>query len=215
MSNKDRRGYYKILGVTPKATTSEIKTAYRRKAMELHPDRNAASTATSEFQLLNEAYGVLCQPNLRAKYDETSIEDTPKARSQNSSTAQSSADPITCSCCGLITAQPRFVIFRIVKSFILITNQSYLQGIFCSDCAEKKAIQASSITLILGWWALPWGPLYSIQALFINMMGGQQNINVNAKLATHQAWYFAAIGNKAMSRAIALDALALSKKNYD
>ena len=55
MGNKDPRGYYKILGLQPNADAAEIKAAFRRKAMELHPDRNDALNATKQFQLLNEA----------------------------------------------------------------------------------------------------------------------------------------------------------------
>lgn len=56
MSKKDPRGYYGILGVSASADSAEIKAAFRRKAMELHPDRNDSPLATAQFQLLNEAY---------------------------------------------------------------------------------------------------------------------------------------------------------------
>ncbi|MCO5401764.1 DnaJ domain-containing protein [Ralstonia soli] len=65
MSNKDPKGYYAILGVAPDAEAGEIKATYRRRAMELHPDRNKAANATEQFQLLNEAYGVLSDPIAR------------------------------------------------------------------------------------------------------------------------------------------------------
>ena len=74
MSQKDPRGYYEILGIALNADAAEIKAAFRRKAMELHPDRNTAAGATEQFQLLNEAYNVLGDPASRAQYDTMSIE---------------------------------------------------------------------------------------------------------------------------------------------
>jgi curved DNA-binding protein CbpA len=62
--------YYKVLGVKPKATSREIKTAYRRLARKQHPDVNGGSEmAAREFALLSEAYRTLIDPNDRAYYD--------------------------------------------------------------------------------------------------------------------------------------------------
>lgn len=210
MSQKDPRGYYAILGIALNADAAEIKAAFRRKAMELHPDRNTAAGATEQFQLLNEAYSALGDPASRAQYDTISIDSGPRASTR--AAKEEPPEPIVCSCCGKVTAQPRYAIFYDVKSFIVQTTRSAIQGIFCSACAEKKAFKASAITWVLGWWGFPWGPIYSIQALFNNMMGGKQPPNINAKLAAHQAWVFAVLGKVDMARAVALDALALAKK---
>jgi hypothetical protein len=51
--------YYKILGVNTNATINDIKQSYRKKAMQLHPDRNANPDAHEQFILLNEAYEYL------------------------------------------------------------------------------------------------------------------------------------------------------------
>ncbi|MBF3764874.1 J domain-containing protein [Burkholderia pseudomallei] len=208
MNNKDPKGYYAILGVAPNADAAEIKATYRRKAMELHPDRNKAVNATEQFQLLNEAYGVLSDPATRAQYDTMSIDSGPQASAE----AEEPPEPIVCSCCGKVTAQPRYAIFFEIKSYIFQTTRSAIQGIFCSACAEKKAFKASAITWLFGWWGIPWGPIYSLQAIFTNMFGGKQPANINARLATHQAWVFAVLGKTDIARAIALDALALAKK---
>src|SRR5215472_8613480 len=61
--------YYLILGVKPTATTDEIQDAFRRRAKNLHPDRNPDSEATVQFQRLSEAYAVLSDPASRAEYD--------------------------------------------------------------------------------------------------------------------------------------------------
>ena len=74
MSTNDPKGYYAILEITPTASAAEIKAAYRRRAMELHPDRNESPEATNDFQLLTEAYNVLSDPSIRAQYDTISVE---------------------------------------------------------------------------------------------------------------------------------------------
>jgi len=67
---------YSILGVEKDATEAQIKKAYRKLAMDKHPDKNPDSPrATFEFQELNEAYEVLIDPERRRKYEETGSTD--------------------------------------------------------------------------------------------------------------------------------------------
>lgn len=67
--------YYDILEVEVTATDLELKKAYRKKAIKLHPDKNANDPeAAAKFQELGEAYGILQGPNSRAAYDEFGVE---------------------------------------------------------------------------------------------------------------------------------------------
>jgi len=67
MVNKD---YYKVLGVSNKASQDEIKKAYKRLARKHHPDRNAGDkTAEEKFKELSEAYHTLSDPEKRKQYD--------------------------------------------------------------------------------------------------------------------------------------------------
>jgi hypothetical protein len=61
--------YYQILGVSRDSSTEEIRRAYRIRAKLLHPDLNKKDNAKQLFQLLNEAYQVLINPDKRRWYD--------------------------------------------------------------------------------------------------------------------------------------------------
>lgn len=63
---------YAILGVNPTASDAEIKQAFRKKAIETHPDRNPGPDATAQFQAVQQAYETLSDAGKRAAYDYTS-----------------------------------------------------------------------------------------------------------------------------------------------
>ncbi len=66
-----KEDYYDILGISKGASAAEIKKAYRKKAIEHHPDKNPGDhTAEATFKKAAEAYEVLGDPNKRAKYDQ-------------------------------------------------------------------------------------------------------------------------------------------------
>ncbi|HAL77426.1 MAG TPA: molecular chaperone DnaJ [Rhodobacteraceae bacterium] len=65
-----KRDYYEVLGLSKGASADEIKKGYRRKAKDLHPDRNTSDpSAESKFKEANEAYDVLKDPERKAAYD--------------------------------------------------------------------------------------------------------------------------------------------------
>ncbi|KAG0647381.1 subfamily C member 21 [Hyphodiscus hymeniophilus] len=66
-----KRDYYEVLEITRQASDDEIKKAYRRKALELHPDRNYGDVdvATAKFAEVQSAYEVLSDPQERSWYD--------------------------------------------------------------------------------------------------------------------------------------------------
>jgi len=63
------RDYYEILGLESKATSDDIKKAYRELAKKYHPDINRSSTSEELFKLISEAYEVLSDDAKRKEYD--------------------------------------------------------------------------------------------------------------------------------------------------
>ena len=65
----EKRDYYEVLGVPRSASADDIKNAFRNLARKYHPDVNKAEDAEEKFKEINEAYGVLSDPDKRAAYD--------------------------------------------------------------------------------------------------------------------------------------------------
>jgi molecular chaperone DnaJ len=64
-----QRDYYEVLGVERSADEKDLKRAYRKLAMEFHPDRNQAPDAEQKFKEITRAYEVLSDPEMKARYD--------------------------------------------------------------------------------------------------------------------------------------------------
>src|SRR5215211_4874940 len=64
-----KRDYYEVLGVPKAASKDEIKSAYRKLALQYHPDRNKSAGAEEKFKEISEAYAVLSDDEKRKRYD--------------------------------------------------------------------------------------------------------------------------------------------------
>ena len=66
-----KEDYYDVLGVSKSASESEIKKAYRKKAIQFHPDKNPGNSAAEEsFKKAAEAYEILGNNEKKSKYDQ-------------------------------------------------------------------------------------------------------------------------------------------------
>jgi len=86
------QNFYQILGVAENATIADIKTAYRKLAMEHHPDRNPGDpSAENKFKQVQEAYENLIDVNKRARYN--AKRPQPKAQPKPQPKAKPKAKP--------------------------------------------------------------------------------------------------------------------------
>lgn len=69
VTENSKRDYYDVLGVERSASDEDIKKAFRRLALQYHPDRNREAGAEDRFKEINEAYEVLSDPEKRSAYD--------------------------------------------------------------------------------------------------------------------------------------------------
>lgn len=210
MPQDSANNLYEVLGVSPKATATEINKAYREKAMQFHPDRNKNTDTTAIFQQINSAYRILGDPIKRAEYD-SQLDEQEYAPSETAD-GPTEISPLVCSKCGNISAQLRYAIFFRVASFLYASSKTPIQGLFCPSCALKVAIKCDLFSWFLGWWGIPMGPIWTIQSLFINSFGGKQLPQVNAKVMAHQSLYFAQRGYIDLARAIAWEGIQLTKR---
>ncbi len=204
MSGSDPQGLYQALGIDPSASAEDIKSAYRRLAKETHPD-TSANASTEKFQRISAAYEVLGDPQKRAHYDSATYQASTQEAEEHV------LDPICCSRCGQVTAQPRHVVFFRVYSYIVGTTRTPVQGIFCASCAKKEGLKSSIITLFTGWWGVPWGPIYSIGSILSNGFGGKHDQAADERLLWYNTLAFLSRGNLQLAYALA----TLSKRTRD
>ena len=207
---RDPKGYYAILGLSPGADIHAIKTAYRSRVMRVHPDRNGSSRAREEFQRLMEAYAVLKDVVRRAEYDTTGQE----CLDDDDEPAADAVLPIACGSCGSVTAQPRYVAYHTVRSFLVWAKTGRLEGIFCRVCADRAAVRASIISWLWGWWSPP-GLLLTPLALLRNLFGGSKPRRENARILIRQGRAFLARGEVELARSLAMQAARFARTPDD
>lgn len=77
------KDYYKLMGLETNATEADIKKAYRKLALKLHPDSSEDKNSHKEFSELQEAYKILSNPVKRREYDRKQNFDFLKKTSGN------------------------------------------------------------------------------------------------------------------------------------
>jgi DnaJ family protein B protein 12 len=89
---KSCRDFYEILGVPKSASEADLKKAYRKKALEFHPDKNKAPGTTDAFKAIGKAFAILSDTQKRRNYDDYGPEffDQPGSGGVSSSSSNSS-----------------------------------------------------------------------------------------------------------------------------
>jgi hypothetical protein len=201
-STDDPKGYYRVLGLAPNASEAQILHAYREWAKKYHPDASGRQDA-SEFIRIKEAYDTLNDPDRRRSYDRSGASadagqgaDSERASARNragETEPSRKAEANRCAGCGAITAQPRYCVFYRVWSLIYYSRMEKPSGVYCGNCARRKAVAQSAFTWLLGWWSV-YGVFWTPLALWKNLMIGEKPKLANARLLIHQGIYFAQEG---------------------
>ncbi len=78
----------------------------------------------------------------------------------------------------------KFVLYHYCVSIVVMTfrRSSPVYFIPTGHSAAGKGLPWTLLTLVLGWWGIPWGPIYSIQSLVVNFQGGK---DVTSAVALH------------------------------
>ncbi len=202
MPENDPQGLYSALGVQPSATAKQIRAAYRKLAKETHPDTSGNNSA-ERFHRISAAYEILSDPIHRARYD-GSAREAPKqeAEARRQQEKAPTIEPICCSRCGQVTAQPRSLTFFRVYGFIVGHMRHPIEGIFCARCARWEGWKSSTITVLIGWWSRH--SLFSVvRSILANGYGGKHEAIVDQQLMWHNARAFLSRGNLQLAYALA------------
>jgi hypothetical protein len=185
--------YYTLLGITPKATLVEIKSAYRAAISKYHPDVNAAPNAENLTAILNEAWGVLNDSTKKAQYDaglEAKSQGSlgpPTGGVQKGAPVGPPLAMLVCEKCGEEDVHQRFVVFQRVATFIIFTYITTTAMRLCTNCRSREAWSSALFTAFFGFWSIPWGVLNSIKALYIAIKGGSMDKRSNAAMLGYLA----------------------------
>ena len=193
------KSYYDVLGISEKASSQEIKAAYRELMKKYHPDKNPDDKeAIKKSQLINQAYAVLVDPIKRVEYDnlqemqyqESRAYGQTKYASQNYDQYADNLPNISCEMCGRKDPTLRVTIFVWVISLLFFTSKNGWGHILCSRCRIKYSLLFNIQVFLMGWWGIPFGPIYSIEALLQNSFGGIQPETNNSDLLAVLAYDF-------------------------
>ena len=89
---------------------------------------------------------------------------------------------VACQRCGRVDTSLRMTVFPWVVSIVIMSYKRAAVGIFCSPCRSSEKWKYFGISALLGWWGIPWGLFWTLEALAKNASGGQQPIDQNAAL---------------------------------
>lgn len=174
------KDYYKVLGVSRTASSSQIRQAYRALCKKYHPDRNPSPEATRIIQRVNEAYEVLSDTTRKAYYD-SGLQSTKGFTASQAESGTSEVQEVFCQRCHLQDTSLRLSIFYDVSSFLLGSSRTPHVEILCAACRSKTSLAYNLATLIRGWWH-PVGFFWTLHAVWHNTIGGQQPQQYNAAM---------------------------------
>jgi hypothetical protein len=114
-----------------------------------------------------------------------------------------------CQRCGTVDPSLRLTVFPWVVSIVIVSFKRAAVGIFCSRCRSVERWKYLGISVVLGWWGIPWGIFWTLDALVKNGAGGQRPTEQNAALLAGVGQELVERGDRVGARAAWADSLAL------
>ena len=162
---------------------------------------NGDGDAASRFAAVSQAYAILGHRERRETYNRSlrsdSVGPPPPIVNQ----------PIRCTECGDITAQPRILVFRSTVGILVWNRIQRIEGVFCSRCARRSGLRASMVAAIAGWWAAPLGPVFTVWCILTNATGGSRKRKADRRMALVNAQAFLERRHLDLAYALAREAL--------
>lgn len=116
---------------------------------------------------------------------------------------------VACQRCGRVDTSLRLTVFPWVVSIVLMSFKRAAVGIYCSSCRSSERWKYLGISALFGWWGIPWGMFWTLEALGRNAAGGQQPKEQNAALLAALGQDFLQAGDRRAAREAWTASLAL------
>lgn len=180
----DPSGYYRELGIRPDANEAEIKSSYRDKAKQWHPDHNTNAEALEKFQKISVAYDIISDADKRLLYDLLAriypSETFPDMFSLKIYKDRSGHENVNL----------RTLHLRRILGKVITFSDSDEREICSWEDAKKQVLHTSVLNWLGGWWSLPSIPR-NIQALVNNFKEINRNRGDNLTLLVHNMLAYA------------------------
>jgi hypothetical protein len=207
---------YEVLGIQEQATQQEIRNAYRDLVRKVHPDHNPHPDAGAQTARLNDAYSVLSDARQRALHDAW-LKTQRSGTTSGASSAPTAARPrsatappdVRCHRCQRRDPSLRLAVMHYVISLFVVTQRRGTSGVWCSRCRAIESWKWTALSCLMGWWGVPWGPIYTVAAIVQNAKGGDQPKSQNAALLRLVAFLLSSEGRLADARQAVEESLRL------
>ena len=205
--------FYEILGVSETCDQATVRSTYLRLLQIYHPDHNSDSGASARTAKIIEAYSTLCDPVKRKAYDDSLRPAKARVNSGESKKRppEEPVKPLVCQDCKMQDSSLRLSVMYWVFSVIFLTKRGAKVGIWCERCRAMQSALSTTVAGALGWWGIPWGPVYTIHALYFNALGGKQDREQNAALLRIVAYDLYQDGKRAEALTALDKSLSLQK----
>lgn len=188
------QNFYEVLQVDRYASQEVIEAAFRQLAKKYHPDLNKSPDAADAIVRINLAYQTLSNAQRRAEYDRRIFaSETQPITEQGPDQGRTATPvpPVSCQNCGRVDETLRAAIFQYVVSIVILSFKRVGEaGILCKECRTGAALRFTTLSLLFGPWGLPWGVLWTLEAIFVNLRGGRQPSDVNGPMLQALGDYF-------------------------